>query len=258
MNTKELLGNSTTKVTAANSEQLEFRTKLFGMLKNNPLPEAELERNMGLFVRGSLLARLITISDLYRRIVDIPGTIFDLGCWWGQNSILFENCRSIFEPFNKQRKIVSFDSFEGYTSWCDKDKKTEILNQNTYSTSLGYEVFLRELLECHEGINNLGHQRGIHEVIRGDATNTVKTYLERNPETIIALAAFDLGLYTPTKAVLESIKPHLIPGSILLMMHLTRKDLSGDGQAFLEVFKNVKFKINKCSIYPSFSVVEVV
>ena len=248
-----ILGNYTTRITAANDEQLRFKTRLWEMRNKNPLPEAELERNMGLFLRGSLLARFVTVSDIYRMIVDVPGVIFDLGCWWGQNSVLFENLRAIYEPFNKQRKIVCFDSFEGYTHWSDKDQKSEIFNQDTYATSPGYEGFLRELLETHEGLNALGHQRGIHEVVKGDAALTVKEYLARNPETLVALAAFDLGLYEPTKAALVAIKPHLVPGSVLFMLHLTRKDLCGDGKAFLEEIRGLKYKILKCPYYPSFS-----
>jgi hypothetical protein len=257
MSDRNLLGNYTTKITAANEEQLAFRTKLWEMRNHNPLPEAELERNPFLFIRSSLLSRLISLSDVYRMIVDIPGAIFDLGCWWGQNSVLFENCRAIFEPFNKQRKIVCFDSFEGYTHWTDEDQKSEIFNQNTYATGASYERFLRALLETHEGLNNLGHQRGIHQVVKGDATQTVADYLAKNSETIIALAAFDLGLYEPTKAVLQAIRPHLVPGSVLLMIHLTRKELQGDGRAFLEAMKGMRYRLTKSPYYPSIGVAQI-
>lgn len=257
MSDGKTLGNYTTKITAANAEQLEFRTKLWHMRNNNPLPEPELERNPALFLRSSLLARIIAMNDVYKMIVDVPGAVFDLGCWWGQNSVLFENFRAIYEPFNKQRKIVCFDSFEGYTNWSDKDKKSDVFNQNTYATAPGYESFLRTLLETHEGINNLGHQRGIHEVVKGDATKTVREYLANNPETIVALAAFDLGLYEPTKNVIEAIKGHLVPGSVLLMIHLTRKDLQGDGKAFLETMRGMRYKLHKIPFYPSMSVAQI-
>lgn len=257
MSDRKNIGNYTTKITAANDDQLAFRTKLWELRNNNPLPEPELERNPALFLRSSLLARILTAAEVYRLIVDVPGTIFDLGCWWGQNSVLFENFRALYEPFNKQRKIVCFDSFEGYTNWSDKDIKGDVFNQNTYATSANYDDFLRMLLETHEGLNNLGHQRGIHEVVKGDATKTVAEYFTRFPETIVSLAAFDLGLYEPTKAVLKTIKPHLVPGSVLWMIHLTRRDLRGDGQAFLEEMKGVKYKLHKCPQYPSMSVAQI-
>jgi hypothetical protein len=258
MSNDTVLGNNTTKITAADEDQLIFRTKLWEMRRTNPLPEPELERNPALFIRSSLLARFIAINDVYRMIIDIPGSIFDLGCWWGQNTILFENYRAIYEPFNKQRRIVSFDSFEGYVHWSEQDQRSDIFNQNTYSTSAGYDAFLRALLETHEGINALGHQRGMHEVMKGDATKTVREYLSANPETIVALAAFDLGLYEPTKSVLEAIRPHLVPGSVLLMIHLTRKDLRGDGRAFLEVMAGTRYKLSKHPNYPSFSIAQIV
>ena len=257
MSDDKILGNYTTKITAANEEQLRFRTKLWEMRNHNPLPEPELERNPALFLRSSLLSRILTVSDVYRTIVDVPGAVFDLGCWWGQNSVLFENLRAIYEPFNKQRKIVCFDSFEGYTNWSDKDKKSDVFDQNTYATAENYDQFLRALLETHEGINNLGHQRGIHEVVKGDATKTVPEYLASNPETLIALAAFDLGLYEPTKATLLAIKPHLVPGSVLLMIHLTRKDLQGDGRAFREVMHDVKYTLTKAPVYPSMGIATI-
>jgi hypothetical protein len=257
MSDGKTLGNYTTKITAANEDQLDFRTKLWELRNKNPLPEPELERNPALFLRSSLLARILAVSDVYRTIIDVPGQVFDLGCWWGQNSVLFENCRAIFEPFNKQRKIVSFDSFEGYTNWSEKDQKSEIFNQNTYSTGSGYEQFLANLLETHEGNNNLGHQRGVHEVVKGDATKSVPGYLAKNPETIVALAAFDLGLYEPTKVVLSAIKPHLVPGSCLLMIHLTRKELLGDGKAFLEAMQGVRYKLTKVPHYPSMGVAHI-
>jgi hypothetical protein len=255
----ESLANNSTKITTSNELQLNFRNKLWNMRNSSTLHEAELERNPALFLRSPILARIIALNNIYQKIVNIPGSILDLGCWWGQNSVLFENFRSIYEPFNKQRKIIAFDTFEGYTNWSQKDQKSEVLNQNTYSTSSGYENFLKELLETHEGNNNIPHIRGCHEIIKGDATITVPGYFQKNPDTIVAMAAFDLGLYNPTKTALEAILPQTIPGSILIMLHLTRKDLKGDATAFLDVISKSgkRYEIFKESIYPSFSVVKL-
>ena len=45
-----------------------------------------------------------------------------------------------------------------------------------------------------------------YELIKGDASNTVKTYLNKNPQTVVALAIFDMDVYRPTKKVLKYIK----------------------------------------------------
>ena len=53
------------------------------------------------------------------------------------------------------------------------------------------------------------------------------------------------------------VKDHLVPGSVLLMIHLTRKDLQGDGKAFLEAMKGVKYKLHKVPFYPSIGVAQI-
>jgi hypothetical protein len=57
--------------------------------------------------------------------------------------------------------------------------------------------------------------------------------------------------------VLQAIRPRLVPGSTLLLIHLTRPDLRGDAQAFLEVFGNRGYTLAKSPIYPSFSIARI-
>jgi hypothetical protein len=253
----DLSQSQSTQLTTASTGQIQSRNELWDRFRSCHLPDAELERSLGLFVRGSLLARFFAISDVYKRIVNIPGDIFDLGTWYGQNAVLSENCRAIYEPFNKQRRIVCFDTFEGYQNWSDKDVKSTNYQEKTYATGLEYADFLRELLELHEGNNALGHMKKRHEVVVGDATQSVAQHLKVRPNTIVALAYLDLGLYGPTKKVLEDIKPHLIPGSVLLFLQLTRDELPGDSVAFREVLQGLRYDIEKSPIYPSFTIVTI-
>ena len=38
----------------------------------------------------------------------------EFGVRWGQNLITLNNLRGIYEPFNHSRKIIGFDTFEGF------------------------------------------------------------------------------------------------------------------------------------------------
>lgn len=73
----------------------------------------EKERSLGLFLRGSLLARILAVAHIYQQIVEIPGIVFDIGTWRGQTAVLCENFRAIYEPLHFNRRIVCFDTFEG-------------------------------------------------------------------------------------------------------------------------------------------------
>jgi hypothetical protein len=243
----------------ATNNQMQNRDQLLELFQTSPLPPSELIFNLGLYTRGSLLVKFLVMSDLYQRVLHLPGQILEFGVWWGQNLILLENLRAIYEPFNKQRILVGFDTFKGYSSTSKQDGQNSsvVFEDETYSTGLEYKSYLENLLKVHEGSNILGHVQGNHRLIEGNVVETAPQYFKDHPESLVALAYFDMGPYLPTKTALEAILPHLMPGSILLMDELTWVESPGEAIAFKEVFANVPYKIEKCALYPSKSIVTI-
>jgi len=242
----------------ADESQLHARQSLEEMFTSNPLPKSDLLFNLGLFTRSSVLVKFITLHEIYQRFVNIPGMIVEFGTWWGQNLVLLENLRAIHEPFNKQRHIVGFDTFKGYNNQCsDKDKPSVVWEDQSYSTGSSYQAYLNELLKTHEKSNVLGHNHGMHTLIDGDVTKTAPDYFAKHSASLVAFAYFDIGLYEPTKAAMLAIKPHLMPGSIILLDELTWAESPGEALAFKEVFQGTKFTIEKCKYYPSKSIITI-
>lgn len=226
----------------ATAEQINLFRNLAEKFKNNPLPDDELLVNLGMFQRSSQIAKILFLNELYELIYDIPGSIMEFGCWWGQNLCVFENLRAIYEPFNQNRKIIGFDTFTGYTKLSQNDVSGETVKESGHALPEGYENYLDELISCHERINVLGHIKK-HSIIKGDVTETLPKYLKDHPETIISLAYIDLALYGPCKTVLEEIKPHLVPGSIILFDELNWSQYPGETLAFKEELKDKDFTI---------------
>lgn len=240
----------------ADQAQMNARQSLQQLFDTNPLPKSDLLFNLGLFTRSSLLVKYITLHEIYQRFVNLPGMIVEFGTWWGQNLVLLENLRAIHEPFNKQRHIVGFDTFDGYNNQCsNKDKPSVVWEEQSYSTGKNYQSYLEELLITHEKSNVLGHNHGMHSLIAGDVTQTAPAWFSSHPESLIAFAYFDIGLYEPTKAAMLAIKPHLMPGSIILLDELTWSESPGEALAFKEIFHGEKFTIEKCKYYPSKSII---
>lgn len=108
----------------ASQEQSEARKKLRELFENSPLPTDELLVNLALYMRSSVVAKLLYINELYQLIVRTPGVIMEFGVWWGTNMALFESLRAVYEPYNYTRKIIGFDTFEGYpphgTGWTSR------------------------------------------------------------------------------------------------------------------------------------------
>jgi len=182
------------------------------------------------------------LNELYELIYDVPGVILEFGCWWGQNLCVFENLRATYEPFNQNRRIIGFDTFEGYSELSTNDKEGETIKETGHNLPSGYPEYLEKLLSCHENLNVLSNIKK-HSIIKGDVRETVPKYFKDSPEAIIALAYIDLALYEPCLTVLEEIKPHLVRGSVVMFDELNWKDYPGETIAFKEVFKQLGFTL---------------
>ncbi len=51
----------------------------------------------------------------------------EFGVKWGQNLALFQSFRGMYEPYNHNRKIIGFDTFEGFPSVDKKDGGSKII-----------------------------------------------------------------------------------------------------------------------------------
>jgi hypothetical protein len=96
-----------------------------------------------------------------------------------------------------------------------------------------------------------GHQPCPHELIVGDAFATSQEYFTDHPSETVALAILDMGPYGVTKAVLQAIKPRLLPGSLVLLDEFTLASTPGEAQAWLEVMGTTGYRMERLAIYPS-------
>src|ERR1035437_3829768 len=158
--------HESTIISYSSDPSIKARNELFEVFKNYPASDDEKERSMGLFLRGSLLARIFAIRELYEKITMFPGVIIDLGTWRGQTAVVCENLRAIFEPLHFNRRIIAFDTFTGYQGFSDHEHSTQLHKNGTYSTGENYDELLNQILQLHEQSNAMGHNIGKHKVIK--------------------------------------------------------------------------------------------
>ena len=93
------------------------------------------------------------MEHLFKESIGVHGDIMEFGCRWGQNTALFLALRGIFEPFNRHKKIIAFDTFTGFPKVHKKDGKHDMMIKNALSTHNKYENFLEKILTAHENLN---------------------------------------------------------------------------------------------------------
>lgn len=224
--------------------------------KNSPLPNEEVLANLGLFLTSKNLARLLFFYEIYKKIVHTHGIIVEFGVRWGQTLAVLSALRGIFEPFNRHRKIVGFDTFEGFRGMRDEDGTLSECQEGSFSVTPNYEDYLGKILSMQEGLNPIPHIKK-YELVKGDAVETVPAYLKSHPETIISLAIFDFDIYLPTKVALQAVKPHLCRGSILVFDELCEEIFPGETIALNEVFGLNNVTIQRLPITSRLSYLEV-
>ncbi len=215
-------------------EEKDVLKQFVAHFRASPLPDDGVLPNMGLFLNSKTLSRILFFYEIYQKITHTHGIITEFGVRWGQTLSIMSALRGIFEPFNRHRKIVGFDTFDGFVGISEKDGQSCQCKDGSFSVTPDYQDYLDNILSMQERLNPIPHLKK-YELVKGDAQTSIPQYLKAHPETIISLAVFDFDIYKPTKAALEAIKPHLCKGSILVFDELCDDILPGETIALNEV-----------------------
>jgi hypothetical protein len=238
----------------SSSKELSAREQFQELYKDCPIPVDELMYNMGLFVSRQHMMRFLFIHEIYQKILPVHGVIMEFGVRWGGNMALYESFRGTYEPFNYNRKIIGFDTFESFPSIHEKDGNHAL---DEMKLTDNYDEYLEELLQCHENLSPLSQIKKF-ELIKGDACITLPEYLHRHPETVIALAFCDLDVYEGTEAALIAVKDRMPKGGIIVLDEVGHADWPGETIALDEIFgiKNIKLQHSQYSPNASYIVIE--
>ena len=73
------------------------------------------------------LSKFVLKYELFKKIVNTNGSIIECGVFNGNGLFTWATLSSILEPVNHTRKIIGFDTFEGFPSVATQDKSKEAL-----------------------------------------------------------------------------------------------------------------------------------
>lgn len=183
-------------------------------------------------------AKLWARYDLFKMVVDLPGDIVECGVFQGTGVLYWARMIQAYNPLSR-RKVIGFDTFEGYPDTMkgkqDIDSSEAFMKEADYSGISAAKIM--------EIARELGLDHRI-ELVRGDATNTIKEYVEEHGGFRAALVNLDFDIYEPTRAALESLYEIIVPRGIVVFDEYAVHEWGGESKAADEFFKdkNVVFK----------------
>ena len=108
------MDNKTSIKSYKSSKEHDIDSNLFNLFKNSPIPDEQLMENLGLFISSKDFSRMLFYASYLQKNFDVPGIVMDLEQGGGITFALFSTFRSIYEPYNRHRKIIGFDTFSGF------------------------------------------------------------------------------------------------------------------------------------------------
>lgn len=183
---------------------------------------------------GNILAHY----ELYKKIIDLPGDVIELGVFKGNSLIQFASFRELLEN-EKSRKIIGFDAFGEFPNDVSLKSDQEFVeNWN--------EQFKSEFLSKEDLENSLSHKNvGNFELIKGDIKETLVEFLNKNPHTKVALLHIDVDVYEPALIGLELLFDRVVKGGVIILDDYGT--VEGETRAVDLFLKDKDYVINKFS-----------
>lgn len=209
------------------------RAQLADLYQLCPIPLDTRLDHLELYMRPQRISEILSLDALYQRILEVHGIVIEFGVRWGRHLSVFLALRTRYEPHNLYRRIVGLDTFEGFGAPSPEDGSSPRVHSGAMNVSQEYQSYLERVLALHEQETPGFHIRRF-DLLKGDAPVALSQYLAEHPETVVALAYFDMDVYRPTKECLELIGPHMNKGGVLAFDQISHPDFPGETVALKE------------------------
>ncbi len=209
-------------------------------------------KNFSKYVKRQHIARFMVQYEIFKRQLNVMGSVIECGVHHGGGVMAWAKISSILEPYNYKKKIIGFDTFEGFPSVAKIDNSEVGMFAEDYNT---YD----ELLECIAEYNENRFLNDIDkiELVKGDANSTIPEYIEKNKHLLVSLLYLDFDIYEPTKMALENFLPRMSKGSIVAFDELHAENWKGETMAMLESMNIRDCKIESFTFEPNISFIQL-
>ena len=113
---KKILSSNMIDLSKNSPSNIDYYQALTDFFENDNTDTLMKLRSFSLYTPRQVISDFLVRYELYKMVLDIPGSIFEFGVFNGQGLMSYAHFSSIMEPNNISRKIYGFDTFEGFES----------------------------------------------------------------------------------------------------------------------------------------------
>lgn len=197
------------------------------------------------FSHPTRINKLLAHYELYKSIIGLPGHVVELGVYKGASLVRFASFRNLLEN-DFSRMIIGFDAFGKFpTKSLELETDKTFIEQFEEAGGDGLDVKEIDAVLKRKNFQNV-------TLVKGNVFQTIPEYLDKNPETKIALLHFDLDVKEPTAFALEKLYDRVVSGGLIVLDDYNA--VAGETEAVDEFCARHKLLIEKTTHYylPSF------
>jgi len=230
-----------------NSEKEAAKEYAALFIKSDDSIEAKLQ-NVIKYMRRQDLTKLIARYEIFKKVINIKGSVVECGIFKGAGLMSWALFSDMLEPVNLTRRIYGFDTFDGFPATSIEDANPV---RTASSGDLKANVYneLNELIKAYDKNRFLGHINKV-ELIKGDSSKTIPSFIESHKHLVISLLFLDFDLYEPTKVALEYFVPRMPKGAVIAFDELDNPIWPGETLALVDSLGIGRLKIERLDFDP--------
>ena len=138
------------------------------------------------FASRQAMSKFLVRYEIFKQILEVNGSIIECGVLHGAGLFTFAKLSAIFEPVNHTRKIIGFDTFEGFPSISDQDKGTGSSSHLSSGGLAGSSLSdLERAVKLFDANRSVSHISKV-ELIKGDLSITAPEFVQKNPHLVVS------------------------------------------------------------------------
>lgn len=199
----------------------------------------EMFRNFPVFTPRFNLARFLAHYEIFKKIIEVPGVVVDLGVFRGGSTFAWAKLCEIFCPTDIRKMVIGFDTFSGFAKISAEDGPENPIQDVVPGGYFGGNSIEADLRLAQEAMNHDRHLRHKDRIqfVKGDVCETIPKYVHEKGEGLrIALLNLDLDLYEPTRVALECLVPRMARGGVIVVDEYAVDTFGGETKAVDEYF----------------------
>jgi len=226
-------------------DEPEYRKRIEDYFNSSVGTTTERLENFVKYVPRQVLTRFLYRYEIFRRILNVHGSIIECGVLFGGGLMAWAQLSAILEPLNHQRRVIGFDTFGGFVAIDPQDQRgtSSFLQPGAYAVDSYTD--LNTAISLFDANRSLGHIPKV-EIVKGDICSTLPGFLDRNPHTIVSLLYLDLDLFQPTRAALQHLVPRMPKGSVIAFDQLNSGAWPGETLAVIDALGIRNLRIERC------------